>query len=292
MSGVFFQEFGIQPDITLERDVVAVTSAQIRNLVKTAKPCAVVVYGDTNATLAGALGAEGLAPIIHVEAGLRAYDMSLPEELNRIVVDHRSEFLFTSCAEAEENLHAEGLGHKRIYPVGNIMIDTLVWRQNRILPRREGQQTYGVLTIHRPFNADNPRRMETILTESGARWGVPVKFVAHPRHSVHKLPENVERLEPMGYTEFLSLVNSAAYVVTDSGGLQEETSYLGIPCITVRPNTERPVTVRMGTNILTEPENIMLHVQEALGRPKPIQPIPQWDGKTAERIRRILIEEM
>jgi UDP-N-acetylglucosamine 2-epimerase (non-hydrolysing) len=262
----------------------------------------VLVPGDVNSTLAAALVATKLGILVaHVEAGLRSFDRTMPEELNRVVTDAISDVLFTHSPEAQEHLRSEGRPEALIHYVGNTMIDTLVALRERIdaadMPGRLGLDgdEYVVVTLHRPALVDGPLLAEVMLALEAVAEERPIVFPVHPRTRARILSEGLEPaggsqlelLEPLGYLDFMSLVAGAGGVLTDSGGIQEETTYLGVPCLTLRENTERPVTVAMGTNVLLglAPSRIY-DVPELLsgarGRAAEIPPL--WDGRAAERI--------
>jgi len=273
------------------------------------RPDVVLVYGDVTSTLAAALVAAKLQLRVgHVEAGLRSRDWTMPEEINRVVTDRLSDLLFLPSRDAAENLTAEGMPAERMQFVGNVMIDTLCWalphaRQRDALARFDvGGCPYAVVTLHRPANVDDPtvlRELLGALTRLAAR--VPVLFPVHARMR-SRIQETGLRgsgdggprlLEPLGYLDMLSLVAGAALVVTDSGGLQEETSFLGVPCLTVRPITERPITCTHGTNRLVMPRRgpVLAAAERALARRSPARPvIERWDGQAAERIARVVCD--
>jgi UDP-N-acetylglucosamine 2-epimerase (non-hydrolysing) len=271
------------------------------------EPDVVLVYGDVNSTVAAALVAAKLGVTVgHVEAGLRSRDWSMPEEINRVVTDRLSQLLFTPSRDADANLRAEGAARHQIHFVGNVMVDSLV----RAYPRaREacaatkhalGERDYVLVTLHRPSNVDDPKTLEELVEAlSTISAGQPVLFPVHPRTreqlnglgGLRGADDRLRLIDPVGYVDMLSLVLSAGLVITDSGGLQEETSYLGVPCVTVRPNTERPITVTEGTNQLVPPERerILEAVEEAPGRRiEGGAKIERWDGRAAERIVEIL----
>ncbi|HMH83742.1 MAG TPA: UDP-N-acetylglucosamine 2-epimerase (non-hydrolyzing) [Gemmatimonadales bacterium] len=273
------------------------------------RPDVVLVYGDVTSTLAAALVAAKLQLRVgHVEAGLRSRDWTMPEEINRVVTDRLSDLLFLPSRDAAENLTAEGMPAERMQFVGNVMIDTLCWAlphaRQRDAPARfdVGGCPYAVVTLHRPANVDDPtvlRELLGALTRLAAR--VPVLFPVHARMR-SRIQETGLRgsgdggprlLEPLGYLDMLSLVAGAALVVTDSGGLQEETSFLGVPCLTVRPITERPITCTHGTNRLVMPRRgpVLAAAERALARRSPARPvIERWDGQAAERIARVVCD--
>jgi UDP-N-acetylglucosamine 2-epimerase (non-hydrolysing) len=269
------------------------------------QPDWVLVVGDVNSTLACALVCAKLSvKVAHVEAGLRSRDRSMPEEINRLLTDQIADLLLTPSADADENLRAEGIPPERIRLVGNIMIDSLYKhlersRQSRIKDQLAlTDKSYAVLTLHRPANVDDPVVFGRILAAlENISEKLPVVFPVHPRTrktiAEPGLRERVERMkglrliDPLGYLDFLSLYNGARLVLTDSGGIQEETSVLGIPCLTLRESTERPITVTVGTNTIvgTDPHKILAGAFAALNKTarQPVS-IPLWDGHTAERI--------
>jgi UDP-N-acetylglucosamine 2-epimerase (non-hydrolysing) len=307
MSDVFFSQLALPaPDWNLEvgSGTQAWQTAQImmrfEPVVLEAKPDIVLVYGDVNSTVAAALVCSKLlVPTGHVEAGLRSFDRAMPEEINRIVTDRLADLLFTPSEDGDQNLLAEGTAPDRIHRVGNVMIDSLV----NLLPAamqcaRNGlPERYALVTLHRPSNVDNGDTLKNILgalLELGER--LPVVFPVHPRtrQRISEFDIKIDRLhllDPVPYIEFLSLQRRSAMVITDSGGIQEETTYLGIPCLTVRNNTERPVTVSLGTNVLVGQDRQKLSSEVAKicdGKGKRGTIPPLWDGHTGERIASIL----
>jgi UDP-N-acetylglucosamine 2-epimerase (non-hydrolysing) len=325
MSRLFFQELGIPtPDINLEVGSAshAVQTALILQRFETVlleeKPDLVLVVGDVNSTIACALTAVKLGiPVAHVEAGLRSFDRSMPEEINRILTDVLAEYLFTTEPSANENLLREGIPPEHIYFVGNVMIDTLLKHRAKaahsdILTRLQVRaQSYGLVTLHRPSNVDCPRTLEAIIgaLHELAR-SLPILFPCHPRtreklgsfHLMHyfthqtagERARGIYLCEPLGYIDFLKLMAEARIVLTDSGGIQEETTILGIPCLSLRENTERPVTVTAGTNIVAGAEkgNIIAKALEILHQPCIPHRVPElWDGHAAKRIVQILLEK-
>jgi len=272
-------------------------------------PDLVLTYGDVNSTVAAALVAAKLQVRVgHVEAGLRSGDWTMPEEINRVVTDRLSDLLFLPSRDAAENLGAEGIPADRMHFVGNVMIDTLCWALPQALavdaPARFEVRghPYVVVTLHRPANVDDPAVLRELL-EALTRLAdhVPVLFPVHPRTRARiedlRLRPPADRrlrlLEPLAYLDMLSLVAKAGLVVTDSGGLQEETSFLGVPCLTVRPNTERPITCTHGTNRLVQAQRdaILAAAERGLARHSPARPvIERWDGQAAERIARVVCE--
>jgi UDP-N-acetylglucosamine 2-epimerase (non-hydrolysing) len=274
------------------------------------RPDLVLVYGDVNSTLAAALVAAKLGIRVgHVEAGLRSRDWTMPEEINRVLVDRLSALLFVPSRDAIDNLRGEGVAEDRIHFVGNVMIDSLCWALGRARERDPverhglGATPYVVATLHRPANVDDPGTLRELVETLGclSQTG-PVLFPVHPRTRKQlralglgaKLRADLRFIEPLGYLEMLGLVAGAALVITDSGGLQEESSFLGVPCLTVRPNTERPVTCMHGTNRLVPPrrEVILAAAQRALERRSPARPvIERWDGRAAERIVQVVCDD-
>lgn len=325
MSQLFFNELELsKPNVNLGvgSGTHAWQTAQImqrfEGVVLEYKPDWVVVPGDVNSTLACALVASKLGvKVAHVEAGLRSFDRTMPEEINRVLTDHLADMLFTTEQSGNDNLQREGIPSEKIHFVGNTMIDTLV----RLLPKTQGRwpdmcrrfgltpnQRYILVTLHRPSNVDNPATLREImkaLYEVGRE--ARVIFPVHPRtrHRIVALeldvPNmqsfNVQLVEPFGYLDFLTLEARASLVLTDSGGIQEETTYLGVPCLTVRPNTERPITVTKGTNRLVSNDEAALikAVQEApyghRGEFKTPAHRPElWDGHAAARIVKAFIQ--
>ena len=315
MSEIFLEELGVgEPDYQLgvgsgsHAQQTAAVMERLEPVLLEAEPEIVLVPGDVNSTMAAALtAAKLLIPIGHVEAGLRSFDLTMPEEINRIVADRVSRLLFIHSPEARDNLLAEGCPATGIHDVGNTMIDSLVAMRERIeeagapeahgLPRGE----YLVVTLHRPSLVDGPLLAEAIGQLAGISEALPIVFPVHPRTraALETLGElELERLrliDPIGYVEFLSLVAGSAGVLTDSGGIQEETTYLGLPCFTLRANTERPITVTMGTNTLLGLDPARIAEVPALlaeARRKEAQIPPLWDGKASERIVDVLVQTL
>jgi UDP-N-acetylglucosamine 2-epimerase (non-hydrolysing) len=311
MSDVFFSELDLPtPDVNLRAGsgTHAVQTAHVMTRLEPvllqAAPDIVLVYGDVNSTLAAAVVCSKLGITVgHVEAGLRSRDRRMPEEINRLVTDQLADLLFTPSADANENLACEGIPAAKVHLVGNVMIDTLV----RLLPRAVAQNvrarlrvpdTFVLVTLHRPSNVDAPETLTNILEalETLGRH-VPVVFPIHPRTRTHleqhgrPLNGHVTFVEPLGYLDFLGLQREATVVVTDSGGVQEETTYLGVPCITVRSTTERPITVTCGTNELvgSDPARLVERVLDKVQTRPPARAVPNlWDGHAADRIADIL----
>ncbi len=310
MSEIFFEELGVpEPEYMLgvgsgsHGEQTARVLERLEPVLRAERPDLVLVPGDVNSTLAAALCAARLEiPIGHVESGLRSFDRTMPEEINRIVTDHLSELLFLHSPEAEDNLRAEGVPQERYQFVGNTMIDTLVALEDRFRARPAAREagvdpgSYLLVTLHRPALVDGPLLAEAIaaLDEVAAR--MPVLFPVHPR--TRKMLGSagagaVTLTDPVGYLDFLSLEADAAAVLTDSGGIQEETTYLGIPCFTLRDNTERPVTVRAGTNTLLglAPGRIAEIPGLLAGAPAEApQPPDKWDGHAAQRVADVLAD--
>jgi UDP-N-acetylglucosamine 2-epimerase (non-hydrolysing) len=319
MSDVFFQQLGIPaPDVNLEvgsgshAQQTAQVISRFEPVVIERKPDIVLVYGDINSTVAAALVSAKLGIRVgHVEAGLRSGDRTMPEEINRLVTDQLADILFTPSEDGNVNLVREGISAEKVHMVGNVMIDTLV----RLLPAAmqrwqagkfevQGSEVepdkYVLTTLHRPSNVDDPAMLEQILTAlSDIGQQLPVVFPIHPRtrqrlqntqYAVRNT--SLHLFEPLSYLDFLALQRHAALVITDSGGIQEETTYLGIPCLTVRENTERPVTVTLGTNQLVGRD--MARLRQAAnrilsGEIQPHQIPPLWDGKASERIADLIV---
>lgn len=320
MSQVFFDELDLpRPEVNLGvgSGSHAWQTAQVMQkfepVLMDYKPDWVLVPGDVNSTIACALVAAKLGVrVAHVEAGLRSFDRTMPEEINRLLTDQISDLLLTPSRDADENLLREGIAPEKIRFVGNVMIDTLV----RLLPKAEVRwpslrqkyhlDRYILVTLHRPLNVDEPETLAEIMTAlTEVSRQIRVLFPVHPRTSSQISAFNLKTsndhlilTEPMGYLDFLALQMHAAALLTDSGGIQEETTYLGIPCLTVRPNTERPVTITDGTNRLVDSQSTSLvsAIRSAISNShhdiKADERRPElWDGKTAERVTRILCEE-
>lgn len=312
MSAVFIQELELPlPDANL--GVGSGTHAQqtsqimtgLERLILERRPDLVMVYGDVNSTMAAALVCSKLlVPVAHVEAGLRSFDRTMPEEINRLVTDQIADLLFTPSEDGNRNLEREGIAPDKAYLVGNVMIDTLL----RMLPQVEGRgssslpERYVLVTLHRPGNVDDLNWLDALLDflDDTSR-DLPVLFPVHPRtrqkiSAVGIQPHpgsNVRFLQPAPYLDFLALQKHATLVITDSGGVQEETTFLGVPCLTVRENTERPVTVKLGTNILVgrDLEQLRAEVDQILaGNAKQGVVPPLWDGHAGERIAQIITE--
>jgi UDP-N-acetylglucosamine 2-epimerase (non-hydrolysing) len=312
MAGIFLEEFGLPtPDVDLgvgsgsHATQTAKVMVGFEQVCAELKPDLVVVVGDVNSTMAASIvAAKMLIPVAHVEAGLRSFDRAMPEEINRIVTDRLADLLLTPSPDADENLRNEGVVPDRIHRVGNVMIDTLlrflpIATLDRVHDRVDVKSgEYAVVTLHRPSNVDSPAtlgRLLEVMRRIAKR--LPIVFPMHPR-TRERLQKSGLTLDgqgllacdPMGYVDFLSLTSHARIVLSDSGGLQEESTALGIPCLTLRDNTERPATVTHGTNrvVGTDPEQIMAAFDEWILRP-PRPKCPElWDGHTAPRIAQVL----
>jgi UDP-N-acetylglucosamine 2-epimerase (non-hydrolysing) len=310
MSAVFWRDLELpDPDVHLgvgsgsHAEQTASVMVAYEKLCVESRPHWTVVVGDVNSTMACAIAASKLGiRVAHLEAGLRSRDNSMPEEINRKVTDAISDVLWTPSGDADDNLLAEGVPRSSISLVGNIMIDSFELTRAKIesclLPERLGlsRESYGVVTMHRPGNVDAPDSLSelvNLLVDVAAR--ARLVFPVHPRtrqrlidsglwDSLAKV-SGLMLLEPLGYIEFMSVVRNAKFVLTDSGGVQEETTYLGIPCLTLRESTERPVTVNLGTNRLVKPESVIPGVEQVLAGSWPIGRVPEfWDGHAAARI--------
>ena len=328
MSKVFFEDLELpEPDVHLgvgsgtHAEQTGKALIEIEKVLIEHQPDLVLVVGDANSTLAGALASVKLhIPVAHIEAGLRSFDRQMPEEINRLITDTISDFLFTHSPEADENLINEGIAEKRIFFVGNVMVDSLLGHteeaaQSKILSHLGLQpRKYAVLTLHRPENVDN----ENDLTQIGKALreisqSIPIVFPCHPRTSttikqfnlshlfkfanssttVNLMTNGVHLIEPLGYLDFLQLMINCTFAMTDSGGIQEETTVLNVPCLTLRHTTERPITISEGTNVLVGSDGQKI-VDEALnilnGKAKMGRCPQLWDGKAAERIVTTLVK--
>jgi UDP-N-acetylglucosamine 2-epimerase (non-hydrolysing) len=310
LSDVFFRDLGLpEPEVNLgvgsgtQAGQTAALMVALEGAFGTVDPGLVVVYGDINSTMAAALVASKTGrAIAHVEAGLRSFDDTMPEEINRRVTDLLSDLLFVTSPEGVDNLERMGVAPDRIHFVGNPMIDTLLanldrfdavaMRERLALPER-----YAVATMHRPANVDDPgqaARMVAMLTDVSTR--LPVVLPIHPRGRPTLeaaglvSSARLRVIDPLGYIDFMSLVRGAAVVITDSGGIQEETTILRVPCLTIRPNTERPITITHGTNRLVEPESVPTNVDAILagGTATVADGPPFWDGHAGDRIAAVI----
>jgi UDP-N-acetylglucosamine 2-epimerase (non-hydrolysing) len=314
MSDVFFQQLEMpRPDFNLgvgsgsHVQQTAGVMLAFEPILLESKPDLVLVYGDVNSTVAAAMVCSKLGVRLgHVEAGLRSGDRTMPEEINRLLTDQLSDLLFTPSADGDENLLREGIAAEKIHRVGNVMIDTLV----RLLPRAESHfppglpRPYALVTLHRPSNVDDLPWLRELLTALADLSGqLNVIFPVHPR-TRQRLDDlgsstasrgRLRLLEPQPYLEFLALQSQAAMVITDSGGIQEETTFLGVPCLTMRENTERPITISQGTNQLVGRDLQRLRaaakgvLQRDSGSNRTRAKVPLWDGHTAERIAQIIV---
>ncbi len=316
MSEVFFRELGLPAPHgnlgigsgTHGQQTGRVLEAYEAHLLRD-RPDLVIVVGDVNATPAAALAAVKLGiPVAHLEAGLRSFDRSMPEEINRRITDAICDFLWTPSEDGDAHLLAEGIPQERITRVGNIMIDTLLMLRPRIdadpILQNAGlaERAYGVVTLHRPSNVDSREQLQGLCEQLHACAArLPLIFPLHPRTRARMeefgLLDNMDKspiriLGPQPYNAFMRLVSCSRLVITDSGGVQEETSYLGIPCLTLRQNTERPITVSMGTNRLVTPRQLHGAFCAALQRDITQRAIPLWDGQTAGRVVEFLRERM
>jgi len=315
MSDVFLADLEMpKPDVHLgigsgsHAEITGKVMEAFEQVVLKKRPDLVIVVGDVDSTLATTItAAKCMIPVAHVEAGLRSYDRTMPEEINRVLTDSLSQFCFTPSEDAEENLKNEGVDSGKIHFVGNIMIDSLVRfrkkaEETRILAETGLQsRNYVLLTMHRPANVDETERLESILNAvKEIASEIPVVFPIHPRTSknLKRLKiwdllkhENIKCMEPIRYLEFLQLTQHAGLVLTDSGGIQEETTFLGIPCLTLREGTERPITVQEGTNQIVghNTDTIVKKAKEILsGRIKQGGVPKYWDGHTAGRILKVI----
>ena len=324
MSDPFFKDLNIiRPahNLNVQSGTHAVQTAKmmlrIEPILRKYKPDLVVVVGDVNSTLAGALTASKLGiPLAHIESGLRSFDRAMPEEINRLLTDRLSSFLFTTSPEAKTNLMNEGVSESNIFYTGNIMIDTLFkfrsrWGKSRILNKlglMNGKKPmdYILLTLHRPSNVDDKKSLQEVFRALKAiPCHIPIVYPVHPRtkKSIQKLGlsrqmhqiVNMIRISPLGYLDFMKLMSKSLCVLTDSGGVQEETTVLDIPCLTLRSNTERPITVTKGTNVLvgTQSHRMIKEIRDILDGKKKKGKIPKyWDGKSAKRIVNVLKQNL
>jgi UDP-N-acetylglucosamine 2-epimerase (non-hydrolysing) len=309
MSDVFFTDLGIRkPDYFLgaRSGTHATQTSNVMTafepLIEQVRPDVVVVVGDVNSTMACAIvTAKSGALLAHVEAGLRSRDWAMPEEVNRVVTDRVSDYLFAPSGDAVVNLTAEGYRDDQIHLVGNVMVDTLLANLDRALARQTATGLglepgkYGLVTLHRPANVDDPAVLRALLSaiDEVART-CPIILPAHPRAAQKLrdfgLSDAVRIVEPAGYLDFIALEAQAAIVLTDSGGVQEETTALGVPCLTLRENTERPITLTEGTNQLVglDPERIVKAALSVLDAPPPPRSPALWDGRAGQRIAEII----
>ena len=334
MSRVFFEQLDLpSPSIDLgvgsgsHAEQTGRIMVEFEHVCASMKPNCVIVVGDVNSTLACALVCAKLTTTLaHVEAGLRSFDRRMPEEINRVVTDSLSDLLFTTCREGNENLAREGIAEEKVHFVGNVMVDTLLQHKEKAMQsgilkalgllENETKFPYAVLTLHRPSNVDNPGTFRTIVAAL-KRIGqfVPIVFPAHPRtqkaierygmqadfcfhHREEKLSlldRKIKVIQPLGYLEFINLLAEAEFVMTDSGGIQEESTILRKPCLTLRESTERRVTITQGTNALvgTDPERIVSSAENVLfGKPSALHRPPLWDGHASHRIVNVLLDKL
>jgi UDP-N-acetylglucosamine 2-epimerase (non-hydrolysing) len=317
MSDLFFEQLRLpKPDVYLgigsgsHAEQTARVMIELEKLLVADRPDLVVVVGDVNSTLAAALVAAKLCiPLAHVEAGLRSFDRTMPEEINRVVTDALSDYCFTTCADADENLLREGVAREKIFFVGNVMIDTLLKLRDESLKSTIRQKLglnseYGYVTLHRASNVDSKEVLSGILSALEAtQQRLPLAFPVHPRtrarlnefgfwDQITRWP-NMRVVEPLGYLDSLCLMAGARLVLTDSGGIQEETTVLGIPCLTLRENTDRPVTVTEGTSMVVgmSREKIIAEAAKIIEGNRKKGRVPKyWDGKAAARIIRCLLD--
>ncbi len=315
LSRIFFEELAIpRPDVNLNvgsgshAQQTAAIMAAFEPVLLERRPDLLLVLGDVNSTIACALVASKLGiPVAHVEAGLRSFDRTMPEEINRVLTDQISDLLFTTEQGAHDHLQREGIDPARVHFVGNVMIDTLMVHRQRArelgVAARLGlaEKSYGVITLHRPSNVDDPAMFERLLEGIGViAEDLPLVFPIHPRTRAvlaasPRAAALVQRqrlrvIDPLGYLDFLGLTDSSAVVLTDSGGIQEETTMLGVPCLTLRENTERPVTISHGTNRLvgTDPARLVAAWRELAAATGGYATPPLWDGQAAGRIVEII----
>lgn len=312
MSDIFFEQLALpRPDVNLGvgSGTHAAQTAHIMIALEQEflahPPTLVMVYGDINSTVAAALVASKLQiPMAHVEAGLRSFDMTMPEEVNRRITDQLSELLFVTSPEAIDHLRAEGLGDHAIHFVGNPMIDTLLGSLDKLDAERVRSEfalpdRYAVATLHRPSNVDSPAQVaELVAALHGVADMLPIYIPLHPRGRQNLVDAGIEShsgihlMEPLGYLEFVAMMRGSSLVLTDSGGVQEETTILGVPCLTMRPNTERPITITHGTNQLVAVHELVPAARAALNpivEPERRTP-PLWDGHAGERIADVVVD--
>ncbi len=316
MSKLFFDDLQLpKPDVYLgvgsgtHAEQTAKIMIDFEKVCREHKPDMVLVVGDVNSTVACSLVAAKLwIPVVHVEAGLRSFDRKMPEEINRLVTDALADYLFITEKAGIENLKNEGVDDAKVHFVGNVMIDSLAFflekaRESDILKKLElREKNYALVTLHRPSNVDDPENFLKILSAfEQIEKEIPIVFPIHPRTRKNierfgledrvKALKNLKLLPPIGYLDFMNLTQNCKFVMTDSGGIQEETTYLGIPCMTLRENTERPITIEVGTNELVGPntEQILNYAQKMLSGQWKKGAVPElWDGHAAERIVEVL----
>jgi len=324
MSGSFFKELNIQKpnynlgiNAGLHGEQTGRTMIEFEKVCLKEKPQLVIVVGDVNATIACALVASKLhIPVAHIESGLRSRDMKMPEEINRILTDHISDYLFVTCEDGKKNLINEGINKKKIFFVGDIMVDTLKKQLPKIKNKKYkskvlkqfdlASKQYALLTLHRPSNVDNKKRLKTLLeTFNIIQKKIKIIYPIHPRTKKRikefgfekylKQMKNFITIPPLGYLDMICFLNNAKFLLTDSGGLQEESTTLKIPCLTLRHNTERPVTVDVGTNIIVgaNKNKIIKETNKILcGKGKIGKQPKYWNGSTAKKIIKILNQKL
>lgn len=313
MSGIFFKDLNIpRPDYNLgigsgsHAEQTGKVMIALEKVCLKEKPDLIIVLGDVNSTLAAGLTASKLyIPVAHIEAGLRSFDRKMPEEINRVLIDQISDLLFVSDPSGVSNLVREGVSHKKIFYVGNIMIDSLKTSKPKIAESKIlstlnlQKKKYAVLTLHRPSNVDNKKTFEKIINIlNKVQEKTKIIWLLHPRtkqrikeFAFNKKISKLDTIKPLGYIDTLCLISNSCLVMTDSGGIQEETTILKIPCLTLRENTERPVTIEQGTNILvgTNKNKILRQIKKILiGKGKKGRQPKYWDGKTSQRIMKII----
>lgn len=306
LSDVFFKELRMpEPNVWLgvgsgsHAEQTAKVMMGIEPVFLERRPDIVVVVGDVNSTVAASLVASKLGiKLAHVEAGLRSGDRTMPEEINRLVTDVLADKLFTTSEDAHEHLAHEGIANEKIHFVGNVMVDSLLAHLDAAKKRPVPEGKYAVLTLHRPSNVDHQDVFEGLMRAiDTVSQQLPVIFPVHPRTAARVkaltgLRGDIRTVEPLGYLDFLALTSGASLILTDSGGIQEESTVLGVPCLTLRENTERPVTISHGTNRLigTNPDAIVAAAREVISTPRKSGSIPAlWDGKASERIVDVLL---
>lgn len=310
MSRVFFDELGLRsPDHSLRvgsgshAEQTAKVMLAFEPVLEETRPDAVVVVGDVNSTMACAIVAAKAGPLVaHVESGLRSRDWAMPEEVNRVVTDRVSDYLLAPSLDAVENLRAEGYREDQVHLVGNVMVDTLLSNVDRAMERPVLadlgliQDSYGLVTLHRPATVDEPAMLSQVLQGlAGVAEILPLVFPVHPRTRARlkgqEMSKGLRLIEPVGYLDFIALEANARLVLTDSGGVQEESTVLGVPCLTLRDNTERPITITEGTNTLVgrDPEVIRRHAARALSEGVTPRRPELWDGRAGERVADVLL---
>lgn len=310
MSGQFFRDLSLrEPDYFLgvsgrsHAEQTAQVLTRFERVLQEEQPRGVIVVGDVNSTMAAALAAAKLQiAVVHVEAGLRSFDRSMPEEINRVVTDAVAEVLLVTEESGRKNLIAEGVNESRIHVVGNLMVDSLLAnltraRQSDVMSRLGLPKPFGLATLHRPANVDDEEKLAELIAVLGQiSEDLPICFPVHPRTRARldliglRSGSRIRLSEPLGYLDFLCLMSNSALVLTDSGGIQEETTALGIPCLTLRDNTERPITVELGTNLIagTQRSSILAAYDTFKKHPKTGRVPPLWDGRAAVRCAEIL----